>query len=174
MEIYERRFQTCVRASSSDRFDDDGKAAGVVAMPMRQEDALDRRQFDSEARCVVEPCISIRADVEQDASQLVSASSSQQHRQPVTRDAQMLKHTHSGVSVVVASWWQAVQKRGHLGNLVDSGVDARQGIGLVVDHDDHLEVVQYCEVIHAHRTRLLLETRLLMFSSPSSRCPYDA
>ncbi len=123
-------------------------------MPMRQEDAVDRSQLDPEPCCVVKPRTAVRADVEQDAAHFVPVSSSQEHREPVAGNAQVLKRTHAGVPVVVASWWHPLQERCHFGDLVDARVDTRQGVGLVVDHDDHLEVVQHGEVIDAHRTML--------------------
>src|ERR1700751_508310 len=66
----------------------------------------------------------------------------------------MLKHTDAGVAIVMARRWYPAQQARHLGQLVDSWVNARQGVGFVVDYDDHLEMVQHGEVINAHRSML--------------------
>jgi hypothetical protein len=57
-------------------------------------------------------------------------------------DAQMIEHADGGVALVFAARRKPTHQRRDLGKLRDAGIDARQGVGLVVDNDEQFKPVE--------------------------------
>ena len=114
-----------------------GQRAAVVEVPVREEDHLDGREIDAEPRCVLTPDRRGGTDVEEHRVLLAPESSRDEHREAVARDAEVRVGLVTAVAVLGgACGGDATEVAGHLGDLRDALVDAREGVRLVVDDDE--------------------------------------
>ena len=130
------------RRAARDRTDGDRQAAAVVPVPVRQEDGLDGGQIEVQPGRVVEPHVAVRADVEQHAARLVADAAGDEHREPMAGHAEVVEGGHHVVAGA-AGRRRAAQQRRHLRQLGHTGIDARQGVGLVVDDDGEHELIEH-------------------------------
>ena len=129
-------------ARRGDRGDDSRDAAGVVPVPVRQEQHVDAREVDGEPLGVGEPDIAVRPDVEEDRLCLRSSSRGGEGREAVTRDAEVIEADDAVVPVVLANGRDPAEQVRKLGKLRNAGRDARERVGRVVDDDRDRELVE--------------------------------
>ena len=66
-------------------------SAGVVSVPVREEQQLDRREMEVQSVGVGEPCIGARADSEKHRSSLIAPPASDEDGQTMASDAQVIE-----------------------------------------------------------------------------------
>ena len=89
-------------AGRGDRGDDGGDAAGVVPVPVRQEQHVDAGQVDGQPLGVCEPDVAVGADVEQHGCGAVASSCGGERGEAVAGDAEMVEDDDAVVPVVLA------------------------------------------------------------------------
>lgn len=114
----------------------------MIEMPMRQEDALDAGEIDVQPARVVEPELRVGANIEQHAAQLTVPAASDEYGKTVTSASQLVEHRLAFMALEVATWRPARGEVNDLRNLRYTGVDARQGVGLVVHDDQDFQFVE--------------------------------
>ena len=137
----ERRTSGAV-AGGGDGGDDGGDAAGVVPMPVRQEQHVDAGQVDRQPFGVGEPDIAVGADVEQHRCRAVALSCCGERGEAVAGDAELVEGDDTVVTIVLASGRDAPEQVGDFGELRHAWGDAREGVGGVVDDDRDGELVE--------------------------------
>ena len=125
-----------------DRGHHGGDAAGVVPVPVRQEQHVDARQVECQPLGVCEPDITIGADIEQHCRRAVPLSCGCERREAVTRHAQVVEGDDAVVPVMFAARRDASEQVCELGKLRYSRGDTRERVGCVVDDDRDGEFVE--------------------------------
>lgn len=85
-------------AGGGDRGDHAGDAAGVVPVPVRQEEHVDAGQVDGQPLGVGEPDIGVGADVEEDGRRAVVLSGCGEGGEAVAGDAEVVEADNAVVS----------------------------------------------------------------------------
>ncbi len=115
----------------------------MVEMPVRQEDVLDRREVDRQSPSIVEPDVGIGSDIEQQAAFHATPAARHQYREPVTSAAELIEDGLAVMAFVLAARRSSRGEVDDLRNLGHALIDARERIGLVVDHDQNLQLVKW-------------------------------
>lgn len=102
--------------------DDGGNAAGVVPVPVGQEQHIDARQVDGQPVGVVEPDLAVGTDVEEDRCRAVALADRGEGREAVTGDAELVDCDDAVVPVVLARR-RTPEQVGHLRDLRDASTD---------------------------------------------------
>ena len=121
VDVDDERRATGTVAGRGDGGDDGGDAAGVVPVPVRQEQHVDGGQVDGEPFGVGEPDVAVGADVEQDGCRAVAPSCGGECGEAVTGDAEMVEGDDAVVTVVLAARRDAPEQIRHFGKLRDAG-----------------------------------------------------
>jgi len=131
-----------------------GDAAGVVPMPVRQEQHLDARQVNGQALGIGEPDIGVGADVEQHRGGVFPPSGGGERRVAVACHAEVVEAHDAVMPVVLAARGDLSEEVGHLGKLRYARGDARERVGGVVDDDRDGELFERrrgCGRVGCHR-----------------------
>ena len=153
-------------ARLGDRGHDGGDAAGVVPVPVRQEQHVDAGQVECQPLCVCEPDVTVGADVEQHCCGAVALSCGCERGEAVTRDAQMVEGDDAVVPIVLAGRRDTPEQVRDLGKLRYTRGDTRERVGCVVDDDRDGEFVEFGD--RDHRLKLPTRARSLLSSSSES------
>src|SRR5215469_4519951 len=143
MQVDDRPRKTGAGPRLSDGGDDLWKPAAMIEMPVRQEDVLDRREVDRQSPSIVEPDVGIGPDVEQQAAFHAAPAARHQYREPVTGAAELIEDRLAVMAFVLAARRGPRGEVHDLRNLGHALIDARERIGLVVDHDQNLQLVEW-------------------------------
>jgi hypothetical protein len=142
VDVDDERGASGTVAGAGDGGDDGGDAAGVVPVPLRQEQHVDAGQVDGEPFGVGKPDIAVGADIEQHGCRVVALSCGSQRGEPVAGDAELVERDDTVVTVVLAGGRDAPEQVGDFGELRHAWSDAREGVGGVVDDDRDGELVE--------------------------------
>ena len=150
VHIDERRGQPAVPAGGGDRRDYFRESAAVVEMPMGEEDALDRRNVDTEAGRVLHPDRRVRPHVEQQTVLPIPATSRSKNGQAVARATALVEEHVSRMPTEFPRGGRALQEAADLPDLRHPRIDARERVCLVVDHDGQAQLVEGRDLFLAH------------------------
>ena len=101
MDVHDERQARPTLASVGDRGDDGRDAAGVVPVPVRQEEHVDGREVDGQAFGVGEPDVAVGADVEQHGHRPFPLPRGGECREAVTGHAEVVEGHHAVMAVVL-------------------------------------------------------------------------
>ena len=141
VDVDDERWESGLAAALGDGGDDRGDAAGVVPVPVRQEQHLDAGQVDGQPLGVGEPDVAVGADIEQHRRRAIPLSGGREGREPMTGHAELVEAHDAVVPLVLAAGRHTPEQVGQLRQLRDAWADARERVGRVVDDDGDGELV---------------------------------
>src|SRR5215470_8009398 len=103
---------------------------------------LDAREVDAEAPRIIDPKVGIRTDIKEHGVPLLTPAARDHYRETVAGAAQLVEHGLAVVPLILSARRSPSGQVDDLRNLRHSLIDARQGVGLVVDDDEDLQCVQ--------------------------------